>query len=181
MRLKEQLQKGETWVFLICAFSLGMYCFDKFDVSNLVKWDSSTPVHMGGSVGDTTQLKEVSVLNIPDEVYQSLNGDSHFKRYLTGNHKYILLWTFSAPYYRPYTEAFERTFPLFSAYYRKRVEAEMGPAGVMVGCGQRASQWLLKNCFEHVCILNPQRKQVVVDKSKDARQLPILLEAYKEW
>ncbi len=178
MRLKEQLLKMETWVFLICAFSLGMYCFDKLDISNWLKWDSSTPVHMGGSVGNTAQLKEVSVLDIPDEVYQSLKRDTHFKRYLTGNHKYVLLWTFASR--RHFIEEFKYISSDFSAYYRKRITGELGRSA-SPDCIHCASSWIFEHCFRYVCILNPQRKQVVVDKSEDTRQLPVLLEAYKEW
>ncbi len=186
MNFWKQVDSWEIWTFVICALLIMLYFGQRIDFENALKKDSPTPVHMGGKIQPTTRLSNVVVANIPKDVYDSLEKDSKFKRYLTGNHKYILLFTYNGcPYARAYHSAFKHAFTDlgFSAYYRKRI-INVGrsywvscPTGLM-NC---ATLWVTQQCFGKICILNPQRKQVVIDASQDANQLPKLLEKYKEW
>ena len=186
MKFWEQVKGWEVWTFLICVFLLCLYIGRQIDFENMLKKDSPTPVHMGGKIQPSAKLTNVTVVDIPSYVYDSLPQDSKFKRYLTGNHKYILLFTYDGcPYARAYHQACRYAFDEqgFSAYYRKRI-IHVGRS-YWVSCPARmmncASAWVTQQCFGKLCLINPQRKKVVVDASQNAEQLPALLEKYKEW
>ena len=187
MNFFSKLESWEVWAFLICALILGVHFGRKIDFENMFKADSPTPVHMGGNVRYANNLKDVSVVNIPPYVYESLQADTQFKRYLTGNHKYILTFTYpGCPYSRAYQHAFKELFSKqgFDEYYRKRVitvgryTSVSCPGHQTMEC---ATGWIFHTCFGGLCILNPQRKQAVVDNSQNARQLADLLDKYREW
>ncbi len=182
-----QVESWEVWVFLICVLVLGTHFGRQIDFENVFKKDSPVPVHMGGSVRSFGNLRDVKVVNIPPYVYESLNEDTRFKRYLTGNHKYILFFTYNGcPYARAYKHAFNELFNErgFDEYYRKRVitvgrtTSASCPGHQTLEC---ATLWIFQNCFGGLCILNPARKQAVVDNSQNARQLADLLAKYEEW
>ena len=187
MRFWEQVESWEVICFLGCALFLAIYFGQKIDFENMFRKDSPTPVHMNGNVGYSRQLSQVQVLPIPPNVYESLDRDTKFKRYLTGNHKYVLFFTYpGCPYARAYTNAFKKLFAAdgFEEYYRKRI-ITVGRTTSVSCPGHRdmncATAWVFQTCFGKLCILNPQRKQVVVDASQNAHQLEVLLEKYKEW
>ena len=181
-----QVEHWEVWLFLICALILGTHFGRQIDFENIFKKDSPVPVHMGGTIQPTTPLSKVAVVNIPNEIYDTLPQDSKYERYLTGNHKYILLFTYDGcPYARAYHHAFKHAFEKleFAEYYRKRIinVGRVVSVGCPVGLMDCASLWVTRQCLGKICIFNPQRKQVVVDNSQNAEQLPKLLEKYKEW
>lgn len=181
-----QVESWEAWVFVTCAALLVLFFGQKIDLENMLKKDSPTPVHMGGKIQPAAQLAGATVVDIPSEIYESLERDSKFKRYLTGNHKYILLFTYDGcPYARAYHYAFKHAFEKlgFDEYYRKRIinVGRVVSVGCPTGLMDCASLWVTKQCLGKICIFNPQRKQVVVDASQQAKQLPDLLETYKEW
>lgn len=186
MNFWKQVSGWEIGVFVLCAVLILFYVGKRIDFENMLQKDSPVPVHMGGKIKPGTPLSRVAVVNIPNQVYDSLNQDSKYKRYLTGNHKYILLFTYDGcPYARAYHHAFKHAFTDlgFSEYYRKRIinVGRMFSVGCPAGFMECASLWVTKQCLGKICILNPQRKQVVVDASQNAEQLPKLLEKYKEW
>ena len=187
MTFLKQVNAWEIIVFLICALFLSNYACNRFDLINRLRPTAAEPVHMGGNVGNEKNLRQVQVVNIPDYVYDSLEVDTRFKLYLTGNHKYIFLFTYpGCPYARAYSGALQHAFENegFSSYYRKRI-FNVGRSS-LVSCPGRmnttcATMWLYQTCFGNLCVFNPVRKQVVVDKSQQATQLGALLDIYKEW
>lgn len=187
MNFFSKIEGWEVWFLLICGLILGTHFARQIDFENMFTKESPTPVHMGGNLRYAGNLKEVQVVNIPPAVYESLQEDTKFKRYLTGNHKYILTFTYpGCPYSRAYQRAFKELFTKrgFDEYYRKRVitvgkrTSVSCPGSQTMDC---ATAWIFQNCFGGLCILNPQRKQAVVDHSQNARQLADLLEKYREW
>ncbi len=187
MKFLSQLESWEVWAFLICALFLSVHFGRQIDFENMFKKDAPVPVHMGGKVRAIDNLPEVKVVNIPPYVYESLDADTRFKQYLTGNHKYILFFTYNGcPYARAYKRAFKELFDErgFDEYYRKRIitvgrtTSASCPGRQSMEC---ATLWIFQNCFGGLCILNPQRKQAVIDNSQNARQLADLLEKYREW
>ena len=187
MRFIDQVEGWEVWLLLGCLLFFGMYFRNQIDFENALQKDSPVPVHMGGGIQPTVGLGGVRMVHIPDFVYASLERDGKFKRYLTGNHKYIYFFTYpGCPYARAYTAAFKHLFEEkgFSEYYRKRVQSVGRTTSVSCPGHQDmncATAWVYQTCFGNLCIFNPVRRQVVVDSSQNARQLGTLLTTYKEW
>jgi len=187
MRFIDQVESWEVIAFLVCALILGGYFVRQIDFENIFQKDSPTPVHMGGELQPSHAISEVQVLPIPDSVYESLETDTKFKRYLTGNHKYVYFFTYQGcPYARAFTSAFKRLFEKdgFDKYYRKRIQ--IVGRSTFVSCpGHRdmncATAWVYQTCFGKLCIFNPLRRQVVVDGTQNAGQIEALLEKYREW
>ncbi len=187
MSFWQQVEDWEICLFVICVLAISVYAWKTVDFENIMKKDSPVPVHMGGSFKPNHKLQNITHENIPDYVYQSLDKDKQFKRYLVGNHKYIFLFTYpGCPYSRHYSQSFKHAFNTlgFGEYYRKRIQITSAkrriscPAGFTQGC---ATVWFFQKCFGNLCLFNPQRKQVIIDYSHNAQQLPDLLETYKEW
>lgn len=183
-------EKVETWEVLLllgCLLFLGLYAATHMDLENMLQKDSPVPVHMGGQAGKLPRnlAEVVKVEPIPEFVYQTLEKDDKYKRYLTGNHKYILFFTYpGCPYANAFTYSFKQLFQEkgYKEYYRKRI-VKVGRTTYVSCPGMEtcASLWVMQTCFGKLCILNPQRKQVVVFSSQQAAQLEPLLETYREW
>lgn len=186
MRLIDLIKSRELIGMLICLLLLAVYFGHKMDWENILQKSSPVPIHMGKTAAKPP-LPSVEVLPIPDRVYKSLPTDGQFKRYLTGNHKYVFFFTYSGcPYARAFTTAFERLFSKdgFAEYYRKHI-ITVGRTTSVSCPGHRdmncATAWVYQTCFGKLCIFNPQRHEVVVDSSQNASQIEKLLEYYKEW
>ncbi|MBR4682477.1 MAG: hypothetical protein IKP06_04155 [Elusimicrobiaceae bacterium] len=186
MSFWQQVEKWEIYTLIVCILFFTFYFGKRIDFENIMRKDSPVPMHMGGNVASTAQLKEVTVLDIPDHVYASLSKKTHCQHYLTDNHKWALFVTFPCPGLLSYERAFKKIFQKsdLSEYYRKRVVN----VGILFNfyCPRwsntdEASEWILSHCLKKTCIFNSQRRQVVIDKSLEEEQLPALLEAYKEW
>lgn len=183
----EQVESWEVITLLVCGLVLGLYFLQKVDLENMFKKDSPVPVHMEGIITPSQKLQEVQVLDIPDFVYATLPKDGQFKRYLTGNHKYVLFFTYpGCPYARAFDRAFRYLFEEgnFEQYYRKRI-IKVGQTTTISCPGHQdmncATAWVYQTCFGKVCIFHPQLKQVVVSASQNARQIEPLLQTYLEW
>ncbi|MBR4354957.1 MAG: hypothetical protein IKP96_00030 [Elusimicrobiaceae bacterium] len=185
MNFWKKIESWELWLLVGSVLVLGLYAWQYFDLENLLKPQSPTPVHMGGNIMPGKDLPQTQIVDIPDYVYDTLNIDTTFKRYLTGNHKYVLVFVYprcSYSLHRTLEYLFRQEG--WTEYYRKRI-INTG-AAVTWSCPsslykQCATNWVYQNCLTKVCIFNPQRKQAVIDSSQDARQLNHLLEKYKEW
>ena len=186
MRFIEQVESWEIVSLLIGLLFLAAYFGQKIDFENMFKKDSPLPVHMTGEILPFAELPDVKIVPIPDSVYTSLQRDTAFKKYLTGNHKYILTFTYpGCPYSRAFDQAFKHLFTEknFAEYYRKRI-INVGRT-TMVTCPAHertcATLWVYQNCFGNLCIFNPRLRQAVVDSSQNAQQIEMLLTKYKEW
>jgi len=180
------MERWEIIAFVCCSLWLLSYFGQRIDFENILKPDSPVPVHIDGKIGKPKTIPHVKKVPIPEYVYQSLYNDTKFKRYLTGNQKYIILFTYNGcPYVKAYENGFRQHFEQdnYGEYYRKRI-INVGRV-VSASCPNHtmecATIWVYQNCFGNLCIVNPVAKQVIVDESHDAKQLGTLLNKYKEW
>lgn len=69
----------------------------------------------------------------------------------------------------------------YNSYYRRHIFDFT--RGYSWSCDRMecAEKWVDEHCTKGVCIIQPQKKQAVIDKSGDVKQLAVLLEKYKEW
>lgn len=177
----KQIESWEIWLALGVLFFGGFYIYNNVDIADLLTMDPPAPVHMEGKIAHTRALKEVRLLPIPDKVYDTIPNDIKGSRYLTGNKKYVVMvLPSSCPYASAYKRALNELFKEqgYSEYYRKRLITAHWTTCQTEDC---SILWLYNNCGEGVCIINPQRRQVVIDNSQDRKQLPVLLEKYKNW
>ena len=166
-------------VLILCTIGYNL------DWENILEPDSPTPVHMNGKIAKAKPLTNVTVEKIPQAVYDSLQANKKYARYVTGNKKYILVVTFgSKPNKKAFTQALDRLFKEegFQEYYRKRIidlgNSWLSSCNLTETCPEL---WINKYCSQKVCLIHPQQKQAVMDSSGDVTQLKQLLEKYKEW
>ena len=186
MSFFEQVEGWEVACLIGGLVFLGFYVGQRVDWEDMLRPRASAPVHMEGKISSSAKLAQVEVLPIPDSVYTSLQTDTKFKQYLTGNQKYVFLFTYTGcPYARAFSDTLGRLFAQknFGEYYRKHVihvgrSTTVSCPGHVMHC---ATAWVYQTCFGNLCIFNPSRRQVVVDHSQNARQLESLLDKYKEW
>ena len=187
MKWLNQIESWEVWLLAGCILFFAVYFGQQIDFENAFKKEAPAPVHMGGEIFPIAYLQHVEVAPIPAFVYESLEKDTRFKRYLTGNHKYVFMFTYpGCPYARAFYRAFQELFEEkeFAQYYRKRVitvgrtTTVSCPGGRDMNC---ATAWVYRNCFGNLCIFNPVRRKVVIDRSHSARQIEPLLTKYQEW
>ena len=187
MSFFDQVESWEVVALIGCLLFFGVYFGQRIDFENILKKDSPVPVHMDGRIAPTRALAQVEVLPIPARVYESLKTDKQFERYLTGNQKYVFMFTYpGCRYARAFTAAFKKLFEQdgFGEYYRKRV-ITVGRTTSVSCPGHRdmncATAWVYQTCFGNLCIFNPQMREVVVDHSQNAGQIEVLLTKYKDW
>jgi len=186
MRFWEQVESWEVICLVGGLAFLALYFGQRIDFEDLLKKDSPVPVHMEGKIASSRNLPGVEMQPIPDFVYASLQTDTKFKKYLTGNQKYVFLFTYTGcPYARAFSATLERLFSQkgLGEYYRKHI-VHVGRSTTVVCPGHAmncATQWVFQTCFGNLCIFNPAHRQVVVDHSQNAGQIELLLDKYKEW
>lgn len=147
---------------------------------------------------ETVEVSDVKVKKIPQEVYDSMeidpnvsqeiysqaNIDRSWEQYLLWDKKHILLITWDGcPYARKFRKELDDIFDKdshFSHYYDKDIRDVW--QHIELSCFDRncASIWLLENCWEWICIINPMAKEIIIDNSQDSKQIFPLLEWYGE-
>jgi len=202
-----QQLKFEPWEIKLAVVVLliaGIFILGRINFEDLVTINPRKPVHMEGKIAATSTLKKVELLSIPNEVYEAIKNEPippKGKQYFFGNKKYVIVIyddeKFRIPSYR---SALKNLFENedFSEYYHKRLIYNDGFFCIMGDCSlywvnlfvSRCTvcrseycpmHWLYRNCAGRTCIINPARREAVVDSSQDERQLPIVLEKYKNW
>ncbi len=182
--LKTKGSAVEIIILILCILGLVAYFAASVDWENTLKPMPKTPVHMNGKIAKTAPLTNVKVETIPPAVYDAMNWDHKYEKYLTGNQKWIIVISFTnQPRPHEFSQELSRLFQEkgYGEYYRKRV----------INLGNRYQwschrencpiSWLYKYCMKAVCIIQPQKRQAVIDTSLDKNQLALLLEKYKEW
>ena len=173
-------------VAIVCALLGLAYVAAQQDWENILRPDASSPVHMDGKIAKNIALSGVTVTDIPPAVYNSLQrGDKIYSRYVTGNQKYVLVVVFgNRPNKSTFTQELNRLFKQegFSEYYRKRV-IDLGNHwyAQCTGSDNCPQLWIDQHCSSKVCLIQPQRKQAVIDSSGQVDQLKKLLQKYKDW
>lgn len=171
-------------VFLICLI---VYLSSKVDVEDFLQKDPPTPVHLNGKIAPRPKaLPQVQMVPIPQELYDD-TVDS-WKRYITGNQKYVLAMVLGE---KPDTfSAVKKELKIlfgkkgYKEYYRKHY-VDLGTSWY-VSCSTYTSTscpklWLHEQCAAKVCIINPKAKKMIVDGSGNMKQLEEVLKKYQDW
>ncbi len=171
-------------VLIICLLGIAFYAYKHIDW-NPPKKEAIYAVEVNGK---TVPVSEVRVEQIPQEVYDSMKDNGRWANHLTGDKKRLLLITWDGcPYARAFHSELDKAFGksgYFDKYYVKDVEV----TGKSVGgyCeGPLAEHcpliWLMHNCINGICIINPKTKEAIIDESQNAKQILPLLMAYATW
>ena len=137
--------------------------------------------------GKKVWVDQVKVVQIPQEIYDSIPDNAHWAGHLQGNKKRVFLSTWDGcPYRRAFHHELDKAFGksgVFKKFYVKDVE-ETGQS-IVVRCSSPKNicpmKWLLDHCMGNICIINPQTHEAIVDDSHDAKQILPLLMAYANW
>lgn len=134
---------------------------------------------------ENVSISEVTVVKIPDNVYDSIWSDSEWSEFLFWDKKNILFvyWD-GCPYASAYENSISKTFSdksFLNNYYSKNIFKV--PQSYTVSCHNPNCPrfWLWRVCSASFCIINPKAKEVIVDKSQNSLQIPVLLDAYYLW
>ena len=146
---------------------------------------------------ETVEVSNVKVINIPQEVYDSMeidpnipqeiynqvNIDRSREQYLIWDKKHILLITWDGcPYARKFHKELDNIFdktPHFIRYYTKDIKETWQYIEFSCINEYCASIRLFENCWEWICIINPMAKEIIVDNSQNYKQIFPLLEWYE--
>ncbi len=179
---KSELIKGLLGMAL-CVLVAGVYLWFHLDMENILKPQPATPQHMTGQIKPSKLAHPVQTVSLPSEVYTTMQGDREKIRYFLGNQKYVVVLVMgNKPEGFKFKNELKRLFTQgYDEYYRKWYH-NFGNSW-QYSCHQKgcAVGWLYENCMQKVCIIHPQKKQVIIDSSADVNQLEKLLDKYKDW
>lgn len=146
-------------------------------------------VHDAGAVKAKAyagNLKNVTVVTIPQKVYDGIKDNGEYKKYILGNKKRVFFLSLSGcPYARAFRNQVNYLFNTddYADYYIKNI-VSVGRF-ITISCNSNhmncPKAWLFDTCGNGICIINPVTRQVVIDKSKNPQQIKALLDQYKEW
>ena len=169
-------------IFALALVGLGVYCYKHID------WDR--PQRKNISFVQLNKkiipLREVYSEQIPQAVYDGIANNGTYKDFLLGDKKQVVLITWNGcPYARAFRQALDQAFKNtdLNKYYKQNV-VEVGQVfsascnSDHLNCPQ---VWVMNHCGGGFCIINPQAKEAIIDKSQNAKQIIPLLQAYKTW
>ncbi len=191
-------------VWLVCLIILvhgvrGCYLKDK-KWNDAQKWDVRTQaVDVLQVMGQTRRLSGVKAVQIPQNVYNSMERAPQWKEHLLGDKKRVLLMTWDGcPYARAFKNSLQEVFK--DAQIQKAYTLDIQVTGQMVSCGsmilpdtekatlaelqavlQTPCRWIMDHCMAGICIINPRTHEAVVDSSQNAGQIVPLLVGYASW
>lgn len=136
-------------------------------------------------------MQNVHVMQIPQEIYDSVTINPQWSVHLFGNQKRVLFVTWDGcPYLKAFRQALDTAFNKSSVFHRYYTRAiQFRPQTLVVTCRDAqgkptkdcAMWWLSEHCSNNICIINPLTKEMVVDESHNPKQLLPLLMAYSTW
>lgn len=135
--------------------------------------------------GKDVIVQDVHWVKIPQAVYDDMKIDPRWAEHLKGNKKRVLLITWDGcPYARAFHKELDSAFGksnVFGRYYVKDVEVT--GQSVSGNCNNMNCPfiWIMNNCMNGICIINPMTKEAIVDSSKNPKQILPLLMAYAKW
>lgn len=169
-------------ILLLALIGLSIYTYKQIDW-NAPKQKSISHVNIDGKM---YPLQGVRVVQIPPAVYDSISANTPYKDFLLGDQKRVVLITWNGcPYARAFRHAFDKAFRFkeLNQNYKPRV-IEVGQT-VSFSCNSDnlncPKAWVISNCINGFCIINPQAKQAILDGSRNAKQIIPLLVAYAKW
>jgi len=166
-----------AYFLLLCVLTAGLFMLfpDKVPVENpaLAKGDLKGALLGGGKVK-----------NIPQEVYDSIENNSEFSQYLQGPKKHVFTLSLrGCPYAKAFANAIDQAFleeEIATAYQKDIVP--IGRSEYLNCNGKQCPRmYLFNTCGQGLCIINPAKRQIVVEKSRSKERLMYLLAAYKDW
>lgn len=131
----------------------------------------------------TAGIPNVKVLPIPQEVYDSIpDNPSHQEIFLGDIKKVHWVSLRGCPYAAAFREAVERTLKKYPSAYQNTMEWTSGTRWINCAPGYKTcpEMWLVNNCME-LCIINPQKRQIVALQQRNGKQAAALLEKLKDW
>jgi len=178
-----KIQKWEMVGIAISVILFGVFLYRQLD------WDTKFVRH---ELPDNIQrkmsvlrLKNIELVAIPDEVYESFKESPADSEYFQGEKKSLVaVVTANSAYKDDFKQTFNEmlSHEAHQRHYRQQV-FEVDPANVIWCDGPLfcSKKWIGNNCSKGLCIINPATHEALIDNSLDVRQIPFLLTALKEW
>ncbi len=123
-------------------------------------------------------------IKIPAEVYEENTPRSAWAKGFFGDKKtaFLLSPTSNCPYATSRTKLKHLLRrPDMKEHYRKEIKKFSGMLSVQCNTYNCAKLYLLNTCSSRLCIINPQKREIVVSESADISVIAALLEKYKNW
>lgn len=181
-----KLEGWEIAIGLVGCLLMGLYGYaHREDIKEYLKPRPTFPPTVQERMDKLYMLRDLRLVSIPDEIYKSMANSPEEAEYLTGEKKSIIaLMASGCPYREAFRNAFDDTLKKYdyTKYYRIR-EIHTG-SSITISChdSYRCSQmWIVENCSSGYCIVNPRLHQALIDTSRDPLQIPLLMEALKDW
>ncbi len=129
-----------------------------------------------------------SAQNIPASVYENTLPDDKFANILTTNRKSIYYAYFGecseANVFLDDLEKLMKTYPELGSYYFYYPDPQERTTTVYcrkVGTTQCIQNYLLQNCSNNMCIINPMKKQILKITDQNFRQAFDKIYQYRKW
>lgn len=180
--MKDKIQAWEVITFLIGCLIVGYFTYTHVDWKGLFN-PPKFPAHVQKKM-NLLKLRNIKLVRIPDDVYESFEKNPEEADVFQGKIKTIAAFM---PTGCPYREAFNQKLDemLSLANHKQRYHQRMIETGMTISASCNGTMcpkmWLLQNCADGLCIINPVTREAVIDTSRDVRQIPFLLTALKEW
>lgn len=169
-------------IFALALVGLGVYCYKHIDWDRPQKQNISF-VQLNKKI---IPLQEVYAEQIPQAVYDGIGNNATYKEFLLADRKQVVLITWNGcPYARAFRQALDQAFKSTNLkdFYKENV-VEV-PQSSSYSCNSDnlncPQAWVMNHCAGGFCIINPQTKEAIVDKSQNARQILPLLAFYMVW
>ena len=131
----------------------------------------------------TAGIANVQVLKIPQEIYDSMPANPSHREILTGDIKKVHWVSLrGCPYAKAFRETVERGLEAYRGSYQNTMEWTSGTKWISCAPGYKTCPelWLAEKCGE-LCIVQPQKRQMVSLKVKNGKQALALLKALENW
>ena len=145
---------------------------------------------LGGKGANLAEMSGTLKLPVPPgftittEVCTYYWNNSEFSQYLQGPKKHVFTLSLrGCPYAKAFANAIDQAFleeEIATAYQKDIVP--IGRSEYLNCNGKQCPRmYLFNTCGQGLCIINPAKRQIVVEKSRSKERLMYLLAAYKDW
>lgn len=136
------------------------------------------------SDSEASYVRRMSPQRIPHEVYEASVQNNSWRNILHADRKVAFLVT---PENKPYLPQFKYELVQvlkdigMRRIYSREIKRLIPPAHQDCMNKPCAHVYLMQTCGEDFCIINPSRREIVVDRSHNPRIAAALLHKYKNW
>ena len=175
--------KGTSFIgylLFLCVLTAGLFIV----FPDKVPFELPTGTNMGGKMALPGGFADGKVKNIPQEVYDSIEKNNEFSQYLQGPKKHVLTLSLrGCPYAKAFASAIDAAFldEDIANAYQKDIVPIGSSESVYCNGNQCPRRYLFYTCGQGLCIINPAKRQILVEKSRRPERLMQLLYAYKDW